>query len=91
MDLLKINWSDPADLDLVWVAYKKLIFKLLGFAKNFVISIVYYMFLAWVFLSIYGEYGFEKTLIILLIGVFYVRIKRDYYGRTTGDISKKSD
>ena len=80
MDWKSINWTDDSDLEKVWVAYKKLLWKLVGIVKNFLKSLVYYMFLIWVFMGIFDSQGFERTLIILLVGLFYVRIKRDYYG-----------
>ena len=87
MDWKSINWTDDDDLEKVWVAYKQLLRKLVGIVKNFLKSLVYYMFLIWVFMSIFDSQGFERTLIILLVGLFYVRIKRDYNGRDVGSIS----
>ena len=78
--LTKADWSSDDDLEKIWVAYKNLLWKLFRTAKNFLVSLVYYMFLIWVFMSVFDSQGFERTLIILLIGVFYVRIKREYYG-----------
>jgi len=65
-------------LDLIWIEYKKLMW--IGFClfKTFAKSIIYYYFLIWIFLGIFDRYGFERTLIILLIGIFYVRVKKSW-------------
>jgi hypothetical protein len=70
--------GDDAFLDFVWLKYKRLLWSLGCLAFDLGKSLLYYSFLLWIFLSIFELYGFEKTLVILLIGVFYVRIKRGY-------------
>lgn len=42
---------------------------------QFGIVFISYSILSWIFLGIYAKFGFEKTLIILLVGVFYYGIR----------------
>lgn len=72
----KKSWLDS--LESVCVKYRDgglnktllgLIKGLLKFSKNMVVSLLVYSLLSWVFLQVYDKYGFEKTIIILLIGV----------------------
>lgn len=57
----------------MWINSVKRIF---GMIKNFAVMLIQYAFMSYIYLSIYDSWGFEKTIIILLIGVvvFAVRI-----------------
>lgn len=61
------------DLDKKLRAFIKIAFH---YVKAIIWATIYYSFLLWIFLNIYQYAGFERTLIILLIGIFYVRVKR---------------
>lgn len=52
-----------------------LIIRLLKGIKGIAGTILMYMLLSWLFLNIYDSLGFEKTIIILLVGLinFYLR------------------
>jgi len=51
--------------------------KLLKFAGNLIPIIIGYSFMSWIFLGIYDSQGFDRTLIILLVGVFWYGIRRN--------------
>lgn len=53
----------------------KAIFKLLHIAKQFAGIIIGYSITSWIFLSIYERLGFEQTIIILLVGVFWYGLR----------------
>ena len=50
--------------------------KLLKFTANLIPIIIGYSFMSWIFLGLYDSQGFDKTLIILLVGVFWYGIRR---------------
>ena len=50
--------------------------KLFKFFKTMGLSLAGYLFLSFIFLGIYDRFGFDRTLIILLIGIFYIHIKK---------------
>ena len=87
-----MDFRNDDDLEKVWLWYKGLLWKMGNFAWDLAKSLLYYALLLWIFLGIFELYGFERTLIILLIGVFYVRIKRGYaLGRFVKDFPDKPD
>jgi len=55
---------------------KKAFKKLTGLMVKFGSTAIVYSFLVWLFLSIYDRLGFEKTLIILAVGVIHYGIRR---------------
>lgn len=56
--------------------YKKLLKKLWGFGSVFVINVIIYMVVLWIYLSIYDNYGWERTVISLAVGVIVFSIKK---------------
>lgn len=50
---------------------------LIKFLIKFGSILISYSFLVWIFFSIYDRAGFEKTLIILLVGVINYGIRRN--------------
>jgi len=58
-----------------WQEYSKTkFFQTLHFLKSTALALIYYSFLSFIFLSLYDRFGFERTLLVLLIGVFYVKL-----------------
>ena len=43
---------------------------------NFIPIIIGYSFMTWIFMGVYDSLGFEKTLIILLVGVFWYGLRQ---------------
>lgn len=72
LDLEKLE-RQTEELQKKNIAFIKKLFK---FFKTMGISLAGYLFLSFIFLSIYDRFGFERTLIILLIGIFYIHIKK---------------
>ncbi len=54
---------------------KKLKFVIKKISK-FIPIIIGYSFMSWMFIGVYDSIGFEKTLIILLVGVFWYGIRQ---------------
>lgn len=67
------QWQNKSDAMLI--AYFKLFKKLLKKMGKFIPIIIGYSIMSWMFLGVYDTIGFEKTLIILLVGVFWYGIR----------------
>ena len=72
-DFLK-KWESTSGNLLKWYIPK---FKgLVKRALKFIPIILGYSFMSWMFIGVYDAIGFEKTLIILLVGVFYYGLRQ---------------
>ena len=72
-DFLK-KWESTSGNLLKWYIpkFKSLLKRLV----KFVPIIIGYSFMSWMFIGVYDTIGFEKTLIILLVGVFWYGIRQ---------------
>jgi len=67
------KWEQTTDkLTTLWL---KLFKKLLKWVFKLIPIIVGYSIMSWMFIGVYDTIGFEKTLIILLVGVFWYGIR----------------
>lgn len=56
----------------------KMLKKWFSIFKKMAINTVFYFFLIYVFLQIYNNFGFEITLIVLLIGIFFINWQKGF-------------
>ena len=54
---------------------KKFLEKLGKFSVKLAMILVGYSFMTWIFLGLYDRFGFDKTLIILLVGVLWYGLR----------------
>lgn len=72
-DQMILDWIEKTDkLQEKYFALLKKLFKKIG---HFIPIIIGYTFMAWIFTGMMDTIGFEKTLIILLAGVFYYGLR----------------
>ena len=68
------KWENKADKYQAWYLskFKTLVKKVI----KFIPILIGYSFMSWMFIGVYDSIGFEKTLIILLVGVFWYGIRQ---------------
>lgn len=74
MDDLLTKWMNLSDKLLL--TQINLVKKLLKFFANLVPVLIGYTVMSYIFLSVYDTYGLERTLIILLVGVFWYGLRQ---------------
>ena len=68
------KWQTQSDNYRHWYMSKfKLLLKKVG---KFIPILIGYSFMSWMFVGLYDSVGFEKTLIILLVGVLWYGIRQ---------------
>ena len=58
----------------LWVQEKKLLI----FFKMLFFSILKYMFMAWIYLGVYAMFGWERTLIVMFVGIMIFNLNSTF-------------
>ena len=64
------NWEKAQE------SMKKLYIKLMKMIGKMLLNFAVYGFLIFLFMYIYGVYGFERTIVILLVGAVYFGFRK---------------
>lgn len=68
------KWEKTSDKYHKWYMKNlKIMFKKIG---KFIPILIGYSFMSWMFIGLYDSVGFDKTLIILLVGVLWYGIRQ---------------